>query len=329
MSETAKKHILIRGFGNSGAGAVMDWLHDTNSYFIPKYYRFEEFSYRPNTFSIPMFLDNDFNKWTLLKLRLKILTLVFNVIIKRPIRKLLYLSLHGKVSRIHYSHSVEYSAKSQFNNLYYSFVFDKSISQEKFNDWFNNKINIEQNHKPIIFDQGLPTDIRIYRLLEGAIDFHSVLVLRNPIKIILQRSKTEKKLLEFLKSYEEYNVEVLELDSIIYILDQITRWYREYIKLIDQGASVLPISFDFFIRDKSYRQKIFAFLGHSDFNEIHTLFKPEESLDNDNRLDLVKFKFTNDSNVRVRLNDINLLHDRFDLISQKMLGVPLKLNSLD
>lgn len=309
MKDNLPKAILIRGFGNSGAGAVIDWLLDTKQFHLPKFQRLEEIGNHYPNFSITFYLSN-----TNIGLKNNIIQLVlvrslFIATLKIPIRFILFRLLPKKVSRIHYSHSVEYSLKSILNNLHYTFVFYNNLNPETFKKWIYSKFNGYIGDKPIILDQGLPgySAGLINDFISNSFDFIGMIVYRDPIKMLVERAKTEKTLINSLLTGEEFDPSYFENTQILMKIDVVLGWYEDYLELLKHSPNVIPVNFDSFIHSYNYRERIASFLNIKKLNlSISHYFNPKQSV-------------LNDDNLASEINRINLTNEAKEKI-QKMLS---------
>lgn len=299
--------IYLRGLGYSGTGAVIDWLLSSGQYKINPKIRLIEFHKNLLGFEIERFLNNNYNKRDIFNLRFNIVLQIIRLVFKNPIRTIVrkYINLIYPEYKLHKSHSEELSIRSLVVDFLYSFKFQKSFDMSEFRSWFNLKNNIiTKNSQSMIFDQGLPSSMEVYNLVESnAVGFF---VYRNPLNIIRQRMLVEKTTFKlFFEGYSKHASEV-DLRDFTYSLLKLLGTLEEYESVINNFESILPIEFDEFISNPKIRVNLSKILNISPEYD----FGP--SMENNFKLKQLKTINLSDEIKSI----LNLIEYKYDILSK-------------
>lgn len=251
------RYVYLRGLGFSGSGAVIDWLMSTKKFKINKDIRLIEFHENRSGFEIGKFIREDYSTVDILRVRFKLIISIPAIVlfnIPKKILKLLLAFVYPNLY-LHKSHSNESSLRTVVLNLFYTYKFYPKLKYFDFEKWFFSKNRIKKfSNTRMIFDQAIPSDLNIFKLINNC--SISFFVFRNPIDILKQRLMVEQKTLNLLFSGPKPLVKSINLENYKEELLTILDTLFAYLKIISSEVSVFPIDFDDFISDQNLQISI-------------------------------------------------------------------------
>ena len=243
-----KLFVLTRGMGFSGAGFLNEWFI-ANGFSVNKGYSLNEIKTRSsNHFSWVDYLDG---KYEDSRYRLLIGKRILLDLIYRILKFFFYYpfldSILNKDFGIHVSHSRSFSVREQFNNFYP--LLNRNDTNIVFRNWLVRKFKYINNEtKLVLFDNGIPDDERLMKLLIKFIDPFFIVVFRDPIIQFVQS-------IVFYDKYKNKSITNIESKIAKFVTEQATK-YQMYLEFESQFTSILFVELEKFRDDLSYRENI-------------------------------------------------------------------------
>lgn len=293
------KFIATDGFQFSGSGLINDFLISSGAY-CPSDIRMDELLNHNNNFSWQFAINNKYSFNKKLNVFLKLVFIILKRIpinfFQRTFLYKLYLKKRGRINLLNEPNSVNRSIKSYILSIKLLF-FIKDYNFSVFKNWFYDKYNIKSiDNKVFILDNGIPYDEKLFDWLDQLGTFF-IVVYRDPLIQYCQILDNNLSRGLIVPSYEEF------LQNLINQYTQLTSNKCIFDKL-------LPVSFDLFLNNYSYRLKFTNMISEismlTNFN-----YNFEDSVSNNLLLiDKSRF-FAISENARLLENSIDHFHNLF------------------